>query len=133
MLSEIQSQGLVYLSYVFNLRNLIMKIVLWYSHKLQYVVVPRSYEETIGLDYLVVISEERLSALNWQWDQNKVNLLCSPPASGKTTFAKWIELCNKDHNLVVLRISMSCLNGISGVMDNENAFNAAWKKFSGEP
>ncbi|CAG8706072.1 36548_t:CDS:2, partial [Racocetra persica] len=99
---------------------------------LQVVPKKRSYKEAIGIDRLVVISEERLSEFNRQWDLYKIILLRSPPGSGKTTFAKWIELNNKDHVRVVRRISMSHLNRISGAFENENIFNASWKRFAGE-
>ncbi|KAF0501900.1 hypothetical protein F8M41_019888 [Gigaspora margarita] len=94
MASKIQLQG-YFIFYIISLRVAIIGIVLLYSHELQIAVIlsKHPYEE--------VISEERLSEFNPQWNLCPINLLCSPPALGKTTFVKWVELHNKNKGHVV--------------------------------
>ncbi|CAG8556950.1 38936_t:CDS:2 [Gigaspora margarita] len=117
MASKIQLQGLLVA---------IIGIVLLYSHELQIAVIPskRSYEE--------VISEERLSEFNRQWNLCPIILLRSPPASGKTTFVKWVELHNKNKGRVVRRISMTDMVIVSGYMENNESFDSFWKEQVGE-
>ncbi|CAG8658554.1 9205_t:CDS:1, partial [Paraglomus occultum] len=116
-----------------SLRNALWKLC-YDTHQTQLAVVPtkRSYEEAIGLDSLVVISEEHLFEFDREWHQHKINLLCSPPASGKTTFAKRFKLYTKDNSCVVWHISMTHVSDIPSTMENKDSFNAAWKKFAGE-
>ncbi|CAG8833973.1 11690_t:CDS:2, partial [Gigaspora margarita] len=55
---------------------------------------------------LMIISEERLTEFDQLWDQHKINLLSSPPASENTIFAKWFELYSKNKAHVARHISM---------------------------
>ena len=92
----------------------------------------RPYKDAFDLDNLVVISEDRLSEFDRQWNQHKINLLRSPPSSGKTTFSKRLQLYSEKHKgRVVRRLSTTAVNDTEA-MDNANSFDDVWEKVVGE-
>ncbi|KAF0523217.1 crinkler family protein [Gigaspora margarita] len=92
----------------------------------------QSYEEVFSHHELMIISEERLTEFDQLWDQHKINLLSSPPASGKTIFAKRFELYSKNKAHVARRISMINLCMFPGAMEKQDIFDVYWKEHVGE-
>ena len=77
----------------------------------------------------MVISEDRLSEFDQQWNKHKIILLRSPPASGKTIFLERLELYSKKKKgRVVRRISMTAVERMEA-----KSIDDFWKEVAGEP
>ena len=77
------------------------------------------------------MSEEQLSEIDRRWDEDKINLLHSPPASGKTTFSERFGFYSQSQGYQVRRISMIKVKRMKALADIDS-FNAIWKEDPGQ-
>ena len=90
-------------------------------------VTKRTHEEAGGL---IVISETRLNKILKNWDQNNINLLRSPPASGKTTLAKVLTKSLESRGYVVKYITLAHWRKgeFPDLLSDNGSFDAFWRK-----
>ncbi|KAF8426731.1 hypothetical protein EV426DRAFT_687743 [Tirmania nivea] len=79
---------------------------------------------------LIVISVERLQMLDENWNKDKINLLRSPLASGKTTLSRYFASYSKAKGRKVFIISLTYLMD-SNMMEDEVSFNSTWELSTG--
>ncbi|CAG8544210.1 9903_t:CDS:1, partial [Ambispora leptoticha] len=87
----------------------------------------RTHEKAAGL---IVISESRLNKICGNWITNKINLLRSPPSSGKTTLAKVLEGHFKSQRFIVKYITFAHWHRdeFPDLLHNNKTFDAFWRK-----
>lgn len=68
--------------------------------------------------------------LDENWKKDKINLLRSPPASGKTTLSRYFASYSKAKDRKVFIISLTYLTD-SNMMEDEVSFNSTWELLTG--
>ncbi|RUP45803.1 hypothetical protein BC936DRAFT_147715 [Jimgerdemannia flammicorona] len=86
-----------------------------------------------GVDELCHISDQRMAKIDARLTETVVNLLRSPPASGKTTLSQLLKIYLEGKHRKVVRISMLNLAvGNSLSLKDEINFDAFWTRLVGE-
>ncbi|CAG8633151.1 1140_t:CDS:1, partial [Paraglomus occultum] len=81
---------------------------------------------------LIVISDDRLAEIDAKWHRHPINLLRSPPASGKTTLARKLKLYLERQGYTVILISLALWNEkqYPNLLYDRNVFDQFWIQHS---